>query len=167
MKFTQLADSLRLPRVCSIQNSYSLLVRADFELGLSEVCTLRNENVGLLAYSPLAGGVLTGKYQDPSFDASKARLSLFQGYMGRYRNSLSEAAVKDYCKVAEQVGLTPTQLALAWCYTRPYVTSTIIGATSMEQLRQNIEAYNCPITDETAALIKDVYHRYTDPTKVR
>ncbi|KAG5185402.1 NADP-dependent oxidoreductase domain-containing protein [Tribonema minus] len=166
MKFVTLAEQLGLPRVCSIQNSYSLLVRADFELGgLVEVCAPRNTNVGLLAYSPLAGGVLTGKYQDPNYDDSKSRLSFFKGYMGRYRNSFSEAAVKEYMQVAQEAGLTPTQLALAWCYTRPYVTSTIVGATTCDQLRDNIMAYNCPITEETTKAIQQVYRKYTDPTK--
>eukprot|EP00611_Tribonema_gayanum_P026740 TRINITY_DN643_c2_g1_i4.p1 TRINITY_DN643_c2_g1~~TRINITY_DN643_c2_g1_i4.p1 ORF type:complete len:419 (-),score=75.55 TRINITY_DN643_c2_g1_i4:183-1439(-) len=166
MKFVTLAEQLGLPRVCSIQNSYSLLVRADFELGgLVEVCAPRNSNVGLLAYSPLAGGVLTGKYQDPNYDDSKSRLSFFKGYMGRYRNSFSEAAVKEYMQVAQEAGLTPTQLALAWCYTRPYVTSTIVGATTCDQLRENIMAYNCPITEETTKAIQQVYRKYTDPTK--
>ncbi|KAG5187917.1 NADP-dependent oxidoreductase domain-containing protein [Tribonema minus] len=166
-KFVELSERLGLPRVCSIQNSYSLLVRADFELGgLVEVCAPRNADVGLLAYSPLAGGVLTGKYQDSDSDNSKSRLNHFKGYMARYRNSMSEAAVKAYVEVAAEVGLTPTQLALAWCYTRPFVTSTIVGATSVEQLRENIMAYNCPITEQADDMIREVYHKYTDPTKV-
>ncbi|CAM9371015.1 unnamed protein product, partial [Phaeothamnion confervicola] len=184
--FVQLAEREGLPRVVSVQNSYSLLVRADFELGgLAEACHPRNCNVGLLAYSPLAGGVLTGKYQgqagaDDDADAdddgnggegggplAKARLNLFKGYMARYRNSPSENAVKEYVRISEEVGLSPTQLALAWCYTRPYVASTIIGATSVDQLRENLFAYNCPITEEADELIREVYFQHTDPTKVR
>jgi aryl-alcohol dehydrogenase-like predicted oxidoreductase len=167
-KFVELSERLGLPRICSIQNNYSLLVRADTELGgLVETCAPRNTNVGLLAYSPLAGGVLTGKYQDPTFDATNARLNLFTGYMARYRNSASEAAVQEYMEIADDMGLTPTQLALAWCYTRPFVASTIVGATSVEQLRANLLAYNCPITAVADEKIRQVYYKYVDPTKVQ
>ena len=165
-KFIETAERAGLPRICSIQNNYSLLVRADTEMGgLVEACAPSNGNVGLLAYSPLAGGVLTGKYQSPDYDATNSRLNVFTGYMARYRNSLSEKAVQEFMSVADRVGLDPTQLALAWCYTRPFVTSTIIGATSTEQLRKNLLAYNCPITEEADELIKRVYHKYTDPTR--
>ena len=123
MKFCSLASALNVPKPVSIQNSYSLLTRSDFESGLTEVCSPRNENVGLLAYSPLAGGILTGKYFDPNVSPN-CRLNLFQGYMARYKQSLSVEAVKRYCEVAAKFNLTPTELALAWCYVQPHVTST-------------------------------------------
>ncbi|CAM9260516.1 unnamed protein product [Chrysoparadoxa australica] len=167
-KFVELAEREGLPQICSVQNSYSLLVRADFEIGgMVETCSPKNCDVGLLAYSPLAGGVLSGKYRDPKFDPSNSRLTLFTGYMERYKNSPSSRAVDEYCRVAKESGLTPTELALAWCYSRPFVASTIIGATSTEQLKADLQAFNCPITPEAEALVAEVYKRFMDPTKVK
>lgn len=165
-RFVEIAERLGLPRVVSVQNSYSLLVRADHEMGgMVETCAPWNCNMGMLAYSPLAGGVLSGKYQRQGEE--HGRLTMFKGYMERYRNSPSEMAVKAYSNVAESLGLTPTQLALAWCYSRPFVTSTIIGATSIEQLHMDLQAYNCPITPKAETLIASVYHKNPDPTKSR
>jgi aryl-alcohol dehydrogenase-like predicted oxidoreductase len=108
MKFKHIAEKFGLPKIISIQNSYSLLVRSDFENGLTEVCSPRNENVGLLAYSPLAGGVLTGKYIKS--DCPGARLNVFQGYMERYRQSLARLAVQEYCNIADKYDMTPVRL---------------------------------------------------------
>jgi aryl-alcohol dehydrogenase-like predicted oxidoreductase len=162
MRFVQAAEQLGLPRIVSIQNSYSLLVRGPFETDLAETCAARQCNVGLLAYSPLAGGALTGKYIEGK-DIEKARLNLFQGYMARYNKSLAKEAVAAYTEVARQHGLTPTQLALAWVHSRWFVASTIIGATTMEQLRDDIEAFNVQLTPECLADIEQVYRRYRDP----
>ncbi len=85
--------------------------------------------------------------------------------MTRYRNPICDKAVATYAKVAKMAGLTPTQLALAWCYTRPFIASTIIGATSTAQLEENLQAYNCPITDETFDAVSQVYCNFFDPTK--
>lgn len=123
MKFSALAEKLGLPKLVSIQNSYSLITRSDYEAGLIEVCSPRNENVGLLAYSPLAGGILTGKYSDPKV-SSGSRLNLFPGYMQRFKQSLCVAAVDEYSRIAAKHGMTPAELALAWCYSRPHVAST-------------------------------------------
>lgn len=153
-----------MPKIVSIQNSYSMLVRKDFESGLSEVCSPLNYNVGLLAYSPLAGGVLTAKYEQPQ-PPEEARMMRFKGYMERYRNSPSQAAVRGYAEVAAAHGLTPAQLALAWCYNRQAVTSTIIGATSVEQMNENIEALDIELSEEAIKGINEVYLRHTDPTK--
>ncbi len=98
-------------------------------------------------------------------DLSKARLVLFPEYQQRYLNPICEKAIAEYAKVAKMVGLTLTQLALAWCYTRPFITSTIIGATSTAQLEENLQAYNCPITEETFDAVAQVYHEYFDPMK--
>mmetsp|Transcript_8240 Transcript_8240/g.19107 ORF Transcript_8240/g.19107 Transcript_8240/m.19107 type:complete len:205 (+) Transcript_8240:660-1274(+) len=152
-----------LPRVVSVQNSYSLVVRKDFEAGLAEAC--HYHNVALLPYSPLAGGVLTGKYSDPDNLPSNARLNMFPGFMGRYLGSQNEAAVKAYGDIAKEAGMTAAQLALSWCYHREYVTSTIIGATSLEQLKEDIEAYDIRLDDEVQERITSVYKKYTDPTK--
>ncbi len=85
--------------------------------------------------------------------------------MRRYRNPISEKATAAYVKVAKMAGLTPTQLALAWSYTRPFIASTIIGATSTAQLEENLQAYNCPITEETFDAVSQVYLQFFDPTK--
>ena len=123
MKFAAIAEKLGLPKLISIQNSYSLITRSDYEAGLVEVCSPRNENVGLLAYSPLAGGILTGKYSDPNV-SSGSRLNIFPGYMQRFKQSLCVAAVDEYSRIAVKHGLTPAELALAWCYSQPHVAST-------------------------------------------
>ena len=162
-QFLAAARESGLPRIVSIQNSYSLLVRAAYETDLAEVCCKRNGDVGLLAYSPLAGGVLSGKYLASEVPAG-ARLNLFPGYMGRYRNSASEAATRDYAAIAEKHGLTPSELALMWCRSRWFVTSTIIGATSVEQLKENIDAFSKDLSEEALGDIAEVYRRYKDPT---
>lgn len=162
-RFVAAADAAGLPRIKSIQNSYSLLVRG-FESDLAEVCAPRQCNVGLLAYSPLAGGSLSGKYISGSPESlSKARFSMFAGYMERYTKSLAREAVQQYAEVAARHGLTPTALALAWVRSRWFVASTIIGATTMEQLRENIDAFDVELSDECLQSIDEVYRRYRDP----
>jgi len=151
------------PRIISVQNSYSLVVRKDFEAGLAESCF--HHNVGLLPYSPLAGGVLSGKYSNVDNLPKKARLLMFPGFMDRYLGSQNEAAVTAYCNIAKSAGLTPTQLALSWCYHREHVASTIIGATTLQQLKENIESYDIKLDNEILAKIDKVYKQYTDPTK--
>ena len=166
MKFSAAAQQLGIQSFVSLQNSYSLINRAEFDSGLSEVCSPRNENIGLLPYSPLAGGILTGKYASEQ-DTSSCRLTLFPGYMARYKQSLAVEAVKKYCALAKEVGLTPTELALGWCYKQSdTVASTIIGATSVAQLRENLEAF-----DESKwaridnARIDDIHRQCKDPSK--
>jgi aryl-alcohol dehydrogenase-like predicted oxidoreductase len=167
MKFCELARSSNLPKICSIQNSYSMLTRSEFESGgLAEVCSPLNEDIGLLPYSPLAGGILTGKYLRS--DCPGARLNLFEGYMTRYKQSLAKDAVNKYCEIADKYNLTPTELSLAWVYSRSHVTSTIIGATSLTQLKENIEAYGKidKISDSVIEDIQSVYKVYRDPSKI-
>jgi len=150
------------PKIVSIQNSYSLVVRKEYEAGLAEAC--HHHRVGLLPYSPLAGGTLSGKYR--SADTSKdARMNMFTGFMDRYLNSLNEEAVNAYCDLAQSKDMTPSELALAWCYHREFVASTIIGATSMDQLEENLGAYDIRLGEETEKAIDVIYKRYTDPTK--
>ena len=158
------------PKIISVQNSYSLVVRKDYEAGLSEMNY--HFNVGLLAYSPLAGGSLTGKYRDQDksvLQKSGSRLTLFPGFMDRYLGSMNEAAVNAYCDCATKHNMTPSELALAWCYQNELVASTIIGATTLEQLHENCRAYDLKSQiDET--ILKDIdqiYKQYTDPTKAR
>jgi len=162
LSFTRLAEELGLPRIVSIQNSYSLLVRTAFETDLAEVCCKRNANVGLLAYSPLAGGALSGKYI--SGDSDGSRLTLFPGFMDRYKNSASEEATREYLSVAQKHGLTPVQLALAWCKSRWFVTSSIIGATSVQQLKEDLDAFSVDAPSEAMDDIQHIYRRYKDPT---
>jgi len=167
MKFCQTAEEMGLPKPISIQNCYNLLNRCDIESGIIEVCSKRHENVGLLAYSPLAGGILTGKYSRADCP-NRARLNLFSGYMERYKQSLAQEAVQKYCELAGLHGLTPTELALSWCYSRLPVTSTIIGATSIIQLDENIQAFGKQnlITEEVLEGIQEIYKKYRDPSKL-
>lgn len=151
-------------KIVSIQNSYSLVVRKDYEAGLAEAC--HYNNVGLLPYSPLAGGVLSGKYNvSPELIPEKARLKLFPGFMDRYLGSQNNEASKAYEALAKETGLTPTELALSWCYHREHVCSTIIGATSIPQLTENLKSYDIQLEEETMKKIDEIYKQYTDPTK--
>mmetsp|Transcript_17889 Transcript_17889/g.41243 ORF Transcript_17889/g.41243 Transcript_17889/m.41243 type:complete len:453 (+) Transcript_17889:34-1392(+) len=163
------------PRCVSIQNSYSLVMRKDYEAGNAEACY--HNNVSLLPYSPLAGGTLSGKYRtEYSKGADKAtlpRLLQFPGYMARYLGSENEKAVNAYCDLAEKCNLTPTEFALSWCYHNELVSSTIIGATSMEQLDENLKAYDVNLNEievEGESIdeeISKIYKKYTDPTKAK
>lgn len=159
------------PRCVSIQNSYSLVVRKDYEAGCAEACY--HNDVSLLPYSPLAGGTLSGKYRKQLASDSNARLTKFPGYMARYLESENEAAVNAYCELAERYNLTPTEFSLAWCYHNELVASTIIGATTMEQLEENLKAYDLRLDEievEDGSMddeIKKIYQRYTDPTKAK
>lgn len=153
----------KYPKIVSIQNSYSLVVRKDFEAGNAEAC--HHHQVGLLPYSPLAGGSLTNKYADKEKVPEGARYTLFPGFMDRYYGSENEAAVSAYSKLAASKGLTPAQLALSWVYHREHVCSTIIGSTNIPQLTEDIEAYDIRLDDDTIAEINQIYKRYTDPTK--
>lgn len=182
MAFVSLAMELGLPKPVSIQNSYSLLTR-EFESGLAEVCSQAHTNVALLPYSPLSAGVLTGKYSvappkqskfsNPSVKTPKAtfegndpncRLNILQGYRARYESSQAPKAVEEYCKVAAKYGVTPTQLALGFVASRPFVPSTLIGATSSEQLEENLSAFGDDwFTDEMLDDIEEVASRYPDP----
>jgi aryl-alcohol dehydrogenase-like predicted oxidoreductase len=153
MQFLNLAQRHGLPRVVSIQNAYSLLNRT-YEAGLSEVT--RHEGVSLLAYSPLAFGHLSGKYlggaQPPG-----ARLTRFPAFGQRYQKPMLESAVSDYVRLAREYGVAPAVLALAFVRSRWFVGSTIIGATSLEQLRENLDAAGPVLSDDLVAAIEDVH----------
>lgn len=161
MSFCQKADQMGVARPVSIQNSYSLLVRTPFETDLAEVCSPRNADVGLLAYSPLAGGSLSGKYVETTPEG--ARFTLFPGYMERFNKSLAKEAVAEYVRVAAAHGLTPSELALVFCKDRQFVKSTIIGATSLAQLKENIGAFDKELTPAMMDDIAAVYKKYRDP----
>ncbi|KAJ0966492.1 hypothetical protein J5N97_023409 [Dioscorea zingiberensis] len=167
MEFVHTAKVEGLPKIVSIQNSYSLLVRCKFEIDLIEVCHPNNCNIGLLAYSPLGGGSLSGKYMDPNSEAAKkGRINLFPGYMERYNRSIAKEATQLYIELAKKHGLTPVQLALGFTRDRSFVTSSIIGATSMDQLKEDIDAFigtTRPLPPEVATGIEDIFNRYKDP----
>jgi len=158
MEFVRLAREHGLPRVVSTQNAYSLLNRV-YEYGLAETC--HREQVGLLAYSPLAFGLLSGKYLKDA--GASGRITLFEGFGQRYSKPNVAPAVQAYAELAAAHGLTPTQLALAFTYRRWCVASTIIGATSVAQLDQNLDAWEVEITPELAAGIDAIHLRYTNP----
>ncbi|XP_020092939.1 uncharacterized protein LOC109713326 isoform X1 [Ananas comosus] len=168
MEFVHAAKVEGLPKIVSIQNCYSLLARCRSEVDLVEVCHPNNCNIGLLAYSPLASGVLTGKYLDSNSEvARRSRLSIFPGYMDRYNQSLAKEATDLYIQLAKENGLTPVQLALRFVRDRPFVTSTIIGATSVDQLKEDIDAFITsarPLPPEVAEGIEDIFKRYKDPS---
>ncbi|KAK7393689.1 hypothetical protein VNO78_22252 [Psophocarpus tetragonolobus] len=168
MEFVHAAKVEGLPKIVSIQNSYSLLVRLRFEVDLVEVCHPKNCNIGLLAYSPLGGGSLTGKYIDLNSEAAKrGRLNLFPAYMERYNKSVAREATIKYLELAKKHSLTPVQLALGFARDRPFVTSSIIGATSVDQLKEDIDAFTTterPLPAEVVADIEAIFKRYKDPT---
>jgi aryl-alcohol dehydrogenase-like predicted oxidoreductase len=142
MKFLNESEKHHLPRIATIQNPYSLLNRL-FEVGLSEICM--RENVGLMAYSPLAFSFLTGKHLNGTLPTS--RLGLFPQFT-RYSNENCLQATKLYHELAQANGLTLTQMALAFVNQQEFVMSTIIGATTMEQLEENITAFEVQLSPE-------------------
>jgi len=147
-----------LPRIKTIQNPYSLLNRL-FENASAEVCL--RENVGLLAYSPLAFGVLSGKFLTGESHPN-ARLSLFPQY-ARYSSKKSTEATKLYSEVAHQHGLTLTQMALAFVEHQSFVTSSIIGATTLEQLKENIATIDVVLSDKIISEINAIQAVIPDP----
>ncbi|MDP2539920.1 NADP(H)-dependent aldo-keto reductase [Tenacibaculum discolor] len=159
MKYLQTAGQHGLPRMVTIQNSYSLIHRG-YEVGMSEVSM--RENIGLLAYSPLAQGVLTGKYIDGKTPEG-ARGTLFPRFIARYKNEGSEKAVLEYQKIANKHGLTLTELSLAYINQLPFVTSNIIGATKMSQLKENINSINIELSDAILEEIEAVHKAIPNP----
>ncbi|HRI93322.1 MAG TPA: NADP(H)-dependent aldo-keto reductase [Accumulibacter sp.] len=158
MEFVRLAREHDLPRPVSLQNAYSLLNRV-YESGLAEVC--QRESIGLLPYSPLAFGTLSGKYL---VDANAAgRITRFAGFGQRYTKFNVVPAVAAYADLARRHGLTPSQLALAFVYSRWFSASTIIGATSIAQLDENLGALAVHLSAPLLAEINELHLRYTNP----
>lgn len=156
-QYLHVASQHSLPRIVSIQNPYNLLNRT-FEVGLSEFA--HREQVGLLAYSPLAFGVLSGKYLDQQPENS--RLTLFSRFT-RYTNDEGIATTRAYVELARKHGLDPAQMALAFVTSRPFVTSNIIGATSMEQLRTDIGSATVNLDKELLREIEVIHTRQPNP----
>ena len=159
MRLLALAETHGLPRMVSIQNPYSLLNRS-FEVGLAEVAM--REQSGLLAYSPLAFGMLSGKYLNGARPAG-ARLTLFSRF-DRYSNPQAEWATAEYCAIAQRHGLDPAQMALAFVTRRPFVTSNIIGATTLEQLESNLGSVELRLSQEVLDEIEAVHQRQPNPS---
>ncbi|TCL70227.1 aldo/keto reductase [Rhizobium sp. BK251] len=157
-KYLSLAETRGLPRVASIQNEYNLLAR-HFDLDLAELS--HHEDVGLLAFSPLAGGILTGKYLGGARPAG-SRGSINHDIGGRLQ-PLQEPATKAYLQIAARYGLDPAAMALAYCLTKPFMTSVIIGATSMEQLRVDIGAADVTLSGDVLSAIEAVRRQYPMP----
>jgi aryl-alcohol dehydrogenase-like predicted oxidoreductase len=157
-QFLQAAEKLGLPRIVTIQNPYNLLNRT-FEIGLSEFAY--REQVGLLAYSPLAFGVLSGKYLEGARPAG-ARLTLFERF-SRYNNPQATAAAMEYAALARSQGLDPAQMALAYVTGRSFVTSNIIGATTLDQLQSNLDSLNVTLSDEIIGQIEAIHTRHPNP----
>ncbi len=158
MKYISLAEQKDLPRMKTIQNPYSLLNRT-FEVGNAEVA--HREQLGLLAYSPLAFGLLSGKYRNGQLPEN-SRLKLFPR-MARYNSDQSRDATEAYAAIAEKHNLTLTQLSLAFVTDRPFVTSNIIGATTMEQLKENIGSAEITLSQEILDEINAVHGRIPNP----
>ncbi|MBX5176955.1 aldo/keto reductase [Rhizobium lentis] len=157
-KYLTLSEQKGLPRVASVQNEYNLLYR-HFDLDLAELS--HHEDVGLLAYSPLAGGILTGKYVD-GLRPKSSRASINPDIGGRLQ-PLQEPATKAYLALAARYGLNPAVMALAFCRSRPFMTSVIIGATSMEQLDTDLSSVNLNLSIEVLAEIEKVHRQYPMP----
>ena len=159
MQFLQTANGLDLPRLISVQNPYSLLNRS-YEVGAAEVSW--REHCGLLAYSPLGFGVLSGKYLNGARPTG-ARLTLFPDYT-RYSSAPAERATADYVALAQRHGLDCAQMALAFVNSRPFLTSTIIGATSMAQLRNNIGSIELELSAEVEDGIQAIHATHPNPS---
>ena len=158
MKYLQAAESRGQPRIVSIQNVYNLLSR-NFEHGLSEIA--HREDVGLLAYSPLAQGYLTGKYENGVLPEG-SRKQLFDR-LQRYETPNAAPATAAYLKLARENGLDPAQMALQFVTTRPFVTSTIIGATTIDQLKTDISSVHVTLGEEVLKAIDATNRIYTCP----
>ena len=152
MRYLELAEHKDWSRIVSIQNPYNLLNRS-FEVGLSEIS--HRENVGLLAYSPLAFGVLSGKYMNGARPPA-ARLTLFEGY-NRYSKPPVESVIRQYVELAQQHQLSPPQMALAYVTSRPFVASNIIGATNLSQLKENIDSIDLQLNDDVIEGIEAIH----------
>jgi aryl-alcohol dehydrogenase-like predicted oxidoreductase len=158
MSFIRKADEKGLPRPLTIQNPYSLLNRS-YEVGLAEISM--RESIGLLAYSPLAFGLLSGKYHNGA-EVSNSRLTLFPKFT-RYSSDWVHKVAGKYTEIANRYGISPAQMALSFVNSRPFVWSNIIGATTQDQLQQNIESINITLDDDIIQEIETIHKKYSNP----
>ena len=156
--FLQISGSKTLPRIVSIQNEYSLICRW-FDLDLAELSL--NEKVGLLAYSPLAAGILTGKYLNGKIPEG-SRATIKPGLDGRLTEHLN-LPVQSYVSLAESLGIAPEQMALSFCLARPFMASVIIGATTQDQLKSALASTEIKLSDNTLSEIQNIYRQYPAP----
>jgi aryl-alcohol dehydrogenase-like predicted oxidoreductase len=158
-KFLEISKLKKLPKIMSVQNPYSLLNRT-YEVGLAE--TSIREKSGLLAYSPLAFGYLTGKYRNGKLPKN-SRMKLFGDKFVRYKTRNGQLAVEKYHEIANKNGLNFTQMSLKFCELQPFITSVIIGATTMDQLKTDIESVNINLTNEVLDEINEIQRIYPNP----
>jgi aryl-alcohol dehydrogenase-like predicted oxidoreductase len=158
MTFLKAADDHGLPRVASIQNAYNLVNRT-FEIALSEIA--HHEEVSLLGYSPLGQGYLAGKYEGGALPPG-SRKTLFNR-LGRYEKGNGPKAISAYVALARKHGLDPAQMAIAFAASRRFVTSTIIGATTLEQLKTDIAAADLELPDNVLEDINQIHLDYSNP----
>ena len=157
-EFVRCAEKFGLPKIITVQNAYHLMNRS-FETGLAEIC--HHLKVGLLAYSPLAFGYLTGKYlADPN---AKGRITLFPNFGQRYAKPNVPAASKEYVCIAQEAGMSPATMALAFARTRWFNTSVILGATNVNQLKENLDSANVVLSEEVLEKIEAVHKQYPNP----
>ncbi|HGM6998476.1 TPA: NADP(H)-dependent aldo-keto reductase [Serratia marcescens] len=158
MRYLQLAEKHELPRIVSIQNPYSLLNRS-FEIGLAEIS--QHEGVELLAYSSMAFGTLSGKYLNGAKPAG-ARNTLFTRF-NRYSGQQTQRAIAEYVALAKKHGLDPSQMALAFVRQQPFVASTLLGATSVEQLKINLDSLDVILDEDVLQALEEIHTRFTIP----
>ncbi|MDT8376531.1 MAG: NADP(H)-dependent aldo-keto reductase [Mariprofundaceae bacterium] len=158
-QYLNVASAQHLPRIVSIQNPYNLLNRS-FEIGLAEIS--HREKTGLLAYSPLGFGTLAGKYINGQLPEA-SRLSLFRDRYSRYSTAEGVSATEKYVALAHRHGITPARMALAFVNSRPFVTSCIIGATTMAQLEENISSIEVELPDELLQGIETIHTAQPNP----
>ena len=157
-KFLELSKLKKLPKMMSVQNPYNLLNRT-YEVGLAEISI--REKSGLLAYSPLAFGYLTGKYRNNNLP-EKSRIRLFKNFT-RYKNENGQKAIEEYYKISKKFGVDFAQMSLKFCEIQPFTTSVIIGATTMQQLKTNIESVNVTLSNEIINEINKIQKKYPNP----
>ena len=158
-KFLEISKIFKLPKMMSIQNPYNLLNRA-YEVGLAEISI--REKSGLLAYSPLAFGFLTGKYRNNNLP-DRSRMKLFGDFFPRYKSTNAAKAIEDYYEIAKKYNLSLTQMSLAFINSRTFVTSNIIGATTMEQLKENVESLKIKLDKEIIKEINSIHNNNPNP----
>ncbi len=158
-KFLEISKIKDLPKIVSVQNPYNLINRS-YEVGLAEISI--RESAGLLAYSPLASGYLSGKYRNNQMPKN-SRMDLFFEFWSRYRTPHSQEAIEEYFKISEKYNLDFAQMSIKFIEIQPFVTSVIIGATAMEQLKMNIESVNVNLNDEVIKQINKIQKIYSNP----
>jgi len=158
-KFLEVSKLKKLPKMMSVQNAYNLLCRT-YEIGLAEISI--REKSGLLAYSPLAGGFLTGKYRNKN-SPENSRQKLFAEYYTRYSKPYAAEVIEKYFNISKKFDLNFAQMSIKFCEIQKFITSTIIGATTMEQLKTNIESVNVTLEKEVIKEINNVHLMHSNP----